>query len=91
MEGCDWPYFFAGFWFDLEEVELQTFLHLTGLLLGRGLLRAQPRDLHKIHNTLYIHNTRKQHNTHFMYTTHVNNATHLTYTHTRYIDTTHVI
>lgn len=36
----------ASILFDLQQVDLQTFLHLTRLLLRRRLLGAQTRNLH---------------------------------------------
>jgi len=38
-------YLLAALLFDLQQVDLQTLLHLPRLLLGRRLLRAQPGDL----------------------------------------------
>ena len=80
MQGCDWPYLLAGLLFDLEEVELQTLLHLTRLLLGRRLLRAQPGDLHTHTHTSYTHtHIQRTHKLHTSYT----------HTHTTHTQVTH--
>src|SRR4029434_1215541 len=46
---------FAAVVFDLQQVALQTLLHLTRLLLGRHLLSTEPGDLTDTHTHTHTH------------------------------------